>query len=261
MKHPIQHARQPQAQGGQPGRQPVGQVVQPGRGVAEVAVALVPVAHHGVQRIDGLVGQRQRRAPQQRKQQRRGNAIDGVFRHGFHRAPGNLGFIQSLGITPHHSGQRLPRAGQIALPQRGGNGPPGIRQPLDGQRGGQQPQLGGQPQPGVHPRQQRKPQPGHRQGAQHHHQGKAPAQQAPPLGAAMVPAVLQGANRLAEDHHRVGQRARVPHDQIDDDGQRAPSGQSGQAQQVEAHGALPLTLAWENVAMSLSMAAAACSSG
>ena len=76
---PGKRRRSGPEQPGDPAGQIVRRIIQFGGGAAEIKIFLVFVAEHAVHRVDGLVGQGQRGTAQQHIEQRRDDAVAGVF--------------------------------------------------------------------------------------------------------------------------------------------------------------------------------------
>ena len=73
---------------------------------------------HGVQRIDRLVGQRQRRPAQHQKAERGYDTVCGALRDGLHRRPHHLRLGQLRGVTPDHAGDGVARLVETSGLQR-----------------------------------------------------------------------------------------------------------------------------------------------
>jgi hypothetical protein len=73
------------------------------------------IAHHGVQRAAGLVGQSQRRSPQKGVEQRGRCPVRGILCHGLDHRPQDLWLRQVLRIPAYVAAKALAGLGQIPL--------------------------------------------------------------------------------------------------------------------------------------------------
>ena len=84
---------------------------------AKIKVLLVLVAQHAVHGVDGLVGQRQRCPADEHIQQRRNDAVAGIFGHRFHRSFGHTLCGQVLGVAAHDAAHGFASGGQVVPDQ------------------------------------------------------------------------------------------------------------------------------------------------
>ena len=84
---------------------------------AKIKVLLVLVAQHTVHGVDGLVGQRQRCPADEHIQQRRNDAVAGIFGHRFHGGLGHALGGQVLGVAAHDAAHGFAGRGQVVPDQ------------------------------------------------------------------------------------------------------------------------------------------------
>ena len=123
---------------GDPGGNPVGQVVQLRCGPAEVAVALVAIAHHRVQGVDGPVPQQPGDAGDRPPEQWRHHCVGRVLGHRLQRCPGDAVRVQRLGVAADQVAHPVPGGGQVVVDQVRGDRfrRPGQRTPTEHGPGG-----------------------------------------------------------------------------------------------------------------------------
>ena len=119
---PGQHRSHPS----DPRGKEVQDVVQPRARPSEVPIALVLVAHHGVQGAHGLEGpdaQHRRDAPpgnipQGRKEEHGEDPIHGVLRHRLHGGTHHAGLVQNIRVASDDARQRRPGRVEVAPEER-----------------------------------------------------------------------------------------------------------------------------------------------
>ena len=212
----------------QTARDIVRHIVQFCSGTAKVEIFFVFVAQHTVHRVDGLVGQGQRRTAQQHIKQRRNDAVAGVLGHRLHRRFGHALGGQSFRVAAHDAAHSLPGGGQAAFFQLGIDIHALLHQPLCGQCLPTPEHLDGQPQQGVKhrrapadkAREQQRP---HRQTERHHCTAQQLALRR--FGQAGAKEFFQPRDGFSHVHHRVGQPRRVAEDGIQHEAsQHSPGG-------------------------------------
>ena len=120
--------------GRDPGRHPVGHVVEPGAGPAVALVAVGVMADHGVERVDGPVAQRARRARQRRPAARERRRRRPCSRPPTRPRPGRSRASSSrLGSRPTRAGSAARAASRSSVDQRLGR-PRRRRRPALGRR-------------------------------------------------------------------------------------------------------------------------------
>ena len=71
------------------------------------------MSDHGIQRVDGLVGNQARKTEKKPPEERRGHAVRGILGQTFERRPGDAGLIQLFSIPSYNLGDLLARTAQI----------------------------------------------------------------------------------------------------------------------------------------------------
>ena len=204
-------SRHPQ-KGGKAAGDVVGHIVQLRGCAAKVKILLVFVAQHAVHGIDSLVGQRQRCPADEHIQQRRNDAVAGIFGHRFHRSLGHALGGQVLGIAAHDAAHGFAGSGQVVPDQLVIHICALLRKALGCQRLPAPEHLYGKAQPRaeLYRRQTHKARDqkgAHRQAERRH----GTAQQLALRGAGQAGAqeLFQPGNASAHEHHRVRQPRRV----------------------------------------------------
>ena len=101
-------------QAGNSRRNEVQNIIQPGREGPEPSIPVIDVPDHGIHRIDGLVEKSPRSSADHQKNQRRHNAVRGVFRDGLDRRLCDSCHIQFFCIPPHNHGDCLSGSSKIS---------------------------------------------------------------------------------------------------------------------------------------------------
>ena len=213
---PTYHGGEAKQQPAQPGGKEVGHIVKTGADHADRPVFFVLIADHGIEGVDRLIGHGQRRAAEQQEEERRDNAVDGVFRHGFHHRAVNLLRLELCGVAPDNPRQLATAFRQIPRAQRSLDVPRRLRQTAPRQHGEDHPYLHQPSQPGVDPARQRQYAPGHspRQAGHHQpHHSAADAQR--PLAMADAPHhALADVDQTTYPAHRMRPVRRIANDDI-----------------------------------------------
>ena len=211
---------------GDAGGEKVERVVQPRRRPAEVEIAVIFVAHHGVHGVDRLVEHTQGRAAQGQEDEGGDHPVGGVLRHGLHRRLGHAGLVQPLGVPPHNHGHGVPRAGQVSGLEGLVHLVALVPQGLGGQQLIAQQRLRRESQPGAEqaaPPQQQGGEAGWNGDGERHQRRAAGQLAAGGLGKEPPQKLLQGGDQHTDGPHRVGRPVGIPQQEI-----QAEAGQQGQ---------------------------------
>ncbi len=82
-------------------------VVEAGAGPSVTEIAIVPVPHHGVHRVDGAVPEDTGRAGHRSPPRRSHHGVHGVLRHRLHHGAGHVRRVEAGHVAPHQARQEV----------------------------------------------------------------------------------------------------------------------------------------------------------